>query len=292
MSEWIDVSVYAAMIASYWFVSARWAQAMMLQMIADRNEDWLAANRERIGTLLRGRWMVGSTWFMWACYAWGTISLFVLLARQLGLWPQSLAPMTTGSQPWEVLKDTHSSLLIVGLLCYLAIIVASTRLIRKDVPLAERRRASLTPRTIHDFVPRWFSIGVYVLVGIHLAAWIIVGTLGLSSSPDFWVRFAGPVAFSAIFLLIANATVNRRFSDFLGMHDRRVGVRFAFGSLIYVQFMFGLRLVGEVAGPSFEVDRFLHLSLGVMLVVAMVALMGMGGRGPREQKFALSPRRI
>jgi hypothetical protein len=286
MTEWIDFSVYAAMIVAYWFGSAGWARAMTLQMIADRNEDWLAANGERAATLLRGRWMVGSTWFRRACYAWGAISLAVLLARQLGVWPASVPP--AGSQHWEVLKDAHATLLITGLICYLAVIVVATRLIRKDVPLAERRRASLTPRVMHDFVPRWFCTGTYVLVGIHLTAWIVVGMLGLSSSPDFWIRFSAPVVFSGIVLLIAHATVDRRFSDFVGMHDRRLGIRFAFGSLIYVQFMFGLRLYGEVVGPSFEVDRFMHLSLVLMLVVATVALMFTARHDPR----GLSPRRV
>jgi hypothetical protein len=283
MTEWIDFSVYAAMIVAYWFVSASWARAMTLQMVADRNEGWLAANNERAAALLRGRWMVGSAWFRWACFAWGAISLAVLLARQLGAWPASVtAP--TGSRHWEALKDAHATLLIIGLLCYFAIIVVSTRLIQKDVPLAERRRASLTPRTMHDFVPRWFSLCVYLLVGIHLSAWIVVGLLGLSSSPDFWIRFTAPVAFSAVVLVIAFATVDRRFSDFVGMHDRRLGIRFAFGSLIYVQFMFALRLYGEIVGPSFDVDRFMHLSLAFMLVVAMIALMIV----PRREAYLAS----
>jgi hypothetical protein len=271
MTEWIDFAVYAAMIVAYWFVFARWAQAVAVQMVADRNEDWLAANGESVATLLRGRWMVGSTWFLWSCYGWGAVSLAVLLARQIGAWPAFLSSQTAGSQPWEVLKDAHAIPLIIGLLCYFVIVVASTWLIQKDVPLAERRRASLTPRTMHDFVPRWFSIGTYVLVGIHLTAWIIVGVLGLSSSADFWIRFTAPVVFSAIVLLIAHATVDRRFSDFLGVHDRRIGIRFAFGSLIYVQIMFALRLYGEIVGPSFDVDRFMHLALVSMLVVAILA---------------------
>ncbi len=288
MTEWIDFSLYAAMSIAYWSVSAGWARTTSLQMVADRNEDWLAANSERAAALLRGRWMVGSAWFQWSCCGWGAISLAVLLARQMGAWPASLSSATAGSQPWEVLKDAHATLLIIGLLCYFTVIVVSTRLIQKDVPLAERRRASLTPRTMHDFVPRWFAIGAYALVGIHLAAWTVVGIFGLSSSPDFWIRFTAPVAFSAIMLLIAHATVDRRFSDFVGMHDRRLGIRFAFGSLIYVQFMFGLRLYGEVVGPSFEADRFIHLSLVFMLVVAMIVLMLVGKRDQRGLKPALS----
>ncbi len=81
MSEWIDVSIYAAMIVSYWFVFAGWAQAMTLEMVTDRNADWLAANHERAATLLRGRWMVGSTWFLWSCYAWGALSVALFCWR-------------------------------------------------------------------------------------------------------------------------------------------------------------------------------------------------------------------
>ena len=45
MTEWIDFSVYAAMIAAYWFVFAGWASPLALQMAADRNEEWMSANR-------------------------------------------------------------------------------------------------------------------------------------------------------------------------------------------------------------------------------------------------------
>jgi hypothetical protein len=290
MTEWIDFALYAAMSTTYWIVSAGWARAVALQMVADRNEEWLAADGERAAALLRGRWMVGSTWFRWACYAWSAISLAVLLAWQMGIWPASPASGTFGNQRWEVLKDAHATMLIIGLLGYFAIVVVSTRLIQKDVPLAERRRASLTPRTMRDFVPRWFSIGVYVLVGAHLATWIVVALRGVSSSPDFWIRFTALVTLSAILLLVARATVDRRFSDFLGMHDRRLGMRFAFGSLIGVQFMFGLRLFGEVSAPSFEVERVTHLALSLMLMVAMLALVMTARHDTRRLKPTLSPR--
>jgi hypothetical protein len=232
--------------------------------------------------------MVGSTWFRWACYAWGAISLAVLLAWQVGVWPESVSSVTARSQQWEVLKDAHATMLIIGLVGYFAIIVVSTRLMQKDVPLAERRRASLTPRTMRDFVPRWFSIGACLLVGVHLAAWLVVAILGLSSSPDFWTRFTALAVLSAVILVVAQATVDRRFSDYLGMHDRRLGIRFAFVSLICVQFMFGLRLFGEVSAPSFEVERLTHLSLSLMLVMAMLALAITARHDTRGLKPALS----
>jgi hypothetical protein len=272
MTEWIDFSVYAAMTIVYWFGSARWASALALQTVADRNEEWLTANRDRARTLLGSRWLVRSRWFLWSCYAWGTVSLAVLLAIQVGVWPQFLSTATRTSQMWAVLKDAHSTLLIVGLLCYFTVVVASARQVAKIVPLPERRQATLTPRSIKDFVPLWFRRATYVLIGVHLAGWVVVGALGVYSTPGFWVRFAGPVSFSGIFLLIAHAMVFRRSSDSVMFHDRRLGVRFAFGSLIYAQFMFALRLYGEIAGPSSDVDRTMHLALVAMLVLGMLLL--------------------
>jgi hypothetical protein len=48
-------------------------------------------------------------------------------------------------------------------------------------------------------------------------------------------------------------------------------VRFYMASLIHAQIMFALRLYGEVVGPSFEVDRTMHLALVLMVVLAMLA---------------------
>ena len=273
MTEWIDFSVYAAMNAMYWFVSAGWASAWVLQMVADRNDEWLTVNQERAHILLPGRWLVGSRWFQWSCYAWGSVSLAILLAIQVDAWPpQFLSAATRASPRWEVLKEAHSTLLIIGLVCYFAVTVVSMRRVAKDVPLPERRRATLTPRTVSDFVPRWFRMVTYALIGAHLAGWVVVGTLGLYATPGFWVRFAGPVTFTGIFLLIAHAMVDRRASDALGVHDRRLGVRFAFGSLIYAQVMFAIRLYAEIVGPSFDVDRAMHLALVLMLVLGMALL--------------------
>jgi hypothetical protein len=66
--------------------------------------------------------------------------------------------------------------------------------------------------------------------------------------------------------------VHLRASDTLGVPDRRLGVYFVFGSLIYAQLMFALRLYGEVVGPSFDVDRALHLTLSATLVLGMLLL--------------------
>ena len=38
MTEWIDFSVYAAMIAAYWFVFAGWASPLALQIGRARSQ--------------------------------------------------------------------------------------------------------------------------------------------------------------------------------------------------------------------------------------------------------------
>ena len=117
--------------------------------------------------------------------------------------------------------------------------------------------------------------------------------MGLSTVPGFWVRFVGPVVFSGIFLVVAHANVNRRVSDFFGFPDRRLAVRFTFGALIYAQFMFALRLYGEVVGPSFEVNRAMHLALVLGTVLAMAALaLTTSKSGPNGMKSFLFPRRV
>ena len=46
--------------------------------------------------------------------------------------------------------------------------------------------------------------------------------------------------------------------------------------------MFALRLYGEIAGPSFEVDRAMHLALGLILIAAMLTVVILGRSGPRR----------
>jgi hypothetical protein len=292
MTEWIDFSLYAAMTAMYWFVSAGWASRLALQIAADRNEEWLADNQEQAAALLRGRWLMGSAWFMTSCYAWAAVSLAILLARQVGAWPDFLAMATVGNPRWEALKDVHAALLIAGLLYYFAVVLVSSRRVRMDVPVAERRQATLTPRTLNALVPRWLSTGTYALMTVHLGAWVVVGVLGLSAAPGFWMRFAAPAVFTGIFLLLAYANLDRRVSDALWVHDQRQGARFAFASLIYIQVMFALRLYGDVAEPSFDIDRVSHLVLALMLILAMVALVFASKHGSHGLKPALPRGRV
>ncbi len=98
--------------------------------------------------------------------------------------------------------------------------------------------------------------------------------------------------FSGIFLVVAHANVNRGVSAFFGFPHRRLAARFTFGALIYAQFMFALRLYGEVVGPSFEVNRAMHLALVLGTVLAIAALAPTSKTGPNGMKSFLSPERV
>jgi len=268
--EWIDFSLYAALIATFWFVFALRTPQFVLGMIAGRNLDWLTSNKDRAGALLRGRWLAGSRYFLWFCYAWGTLGLFALSAVQVDAVPQSILRFVHGGPKWEVLKDVNSAMFISGLLCYFACLGVALRRIRDEVPLAQRRHASLQPRSVGHFIPRWVRAGTYTVVAVHLAAWMVVGTLGLYPVPGFWVRFMAPIGYSAIFIVIARAMVMWRPSRLSNAAERRWGVRFAFAALVYVQVRFAIQLYGEIAGAPLGMDRLLHL--GVVLCVLLMML--------------------
>lgn len=289
MTEWVDFFVYAAFAVMFWFVCARWSSQLVLPMIGDRNADWLAGNRELAASLLGGRWLVGSSWFLSSCYAWGAVSLVVLFTAQLGVWPLSLST-AFGSQQWEVLKEAHTMLLIAGLVYYFGCVGVAAMRIRKDVPLATRRQASLARRSVNDFVPRWVWTTAFALVAVQLTAWAVVGALGLYSTPGFWLRFSGPAAFSAILIGVARAMVTQRPTHFSAPDGRRWGVRFACASLIYAQIRFALQLYKEV-DTTFEVARAMHLTLVLALVVVMLAIALVSRNGRRmDAPFAPAAR--
>jgi hypothetical protein len=220
------------------------------------------------------RQLTGSRWFLWSCYAWGALSLAVLLAFQMGLWPRALSPSAPATEKWMVLKDINSSMLIVGLVYFFGCVGVFTRRLKKDVPLAASRNATLEPRSLDDFIPRWVRVVTYTLVGVHLAAWVSVGVLGLYSAPGFWARLAAPIVFFGIFFFFARVSVARppmAMDRIFGPGYRRGEVRFGFAMAICTNAMFALQLYQEVAGTvAFEVDRALHLGLVLLIVCGIL----------------------
>ena len=264
MSVWIDFLIYTVLILTVWIGVPALGSRFMLPLLADRNADWPAAHPEAAKALTANRW------FLWSM-AWGLVSLGVLTAFQFGLWPDALA--LSEADQWMALKDINSVLLITGLLGAAGWAAAFAVRVRNEVPLGEHRQATLEPRCIDDFVPRWVRIATYALIGVHLAVWVVVGALERSTIPGFWFRCAAPFVFSGLLFFITRAGVSRRpnaLDRIVGPGYRREEVRLGFTLLINAQIMFGLRLFGEVAGPdAFDADRAMHLGL-VVFVIALL----------------------
>ena len=137
--------------------------------------------------------------------------------------------------------STNNTLLSVGLLGYLGGAAIFMRWLRRAVPPSERRQATLQPRFIDDYVPRWFRRLVHVAVVAHLATWLIVGaTDRLRNSafrPDFWPAFAGILVMTILLFVLCRASVMRRptvMDKSSGFDYRRAEIRVAFAIQLVV----------------------------------------------------------
>jgi pimeloyl-ACP methyl ester carboxylesterase len=286
--EWIDFSIYAALIVTFWFVFATWAPRFVLSMVANRNLDWLTANRDRAEVFCTERWLVGRGYFRLACYVWGTISLLVLLAVQVEALSGLILRLLQGSPKWEILEDVNSAMLIAGLVWFFGCLGLAWRRVQQEVPLAQHRRASLVPRSVGESVPAWLRAGIYTLMAVHLGAWVFVGVFELYTAPGFWLRILAPLMFSGMMLVIAHMMVNARPAQFSGPLDRRLGVRFVFAALVYVQVRFAIQLYSEIAGASFAIDRAMHLSVVIWVLIMMLLVALDASRAAKQSVVAFS----
>ncbi len=278
MSEWIDFALDAFQIVLLWVLFPRQSVKFTVPAIMDRDPAWPAAHPEAVQAIARSRWFVKTF------YTWAALSIGVLLAVRLGIWPSA-----ANSPSWEVLKDVHGALLIVGILGYSVCFLYWTRWLTANVPLAEQRRATLKPRAVSDYVPSAWRIATEVLTAVHLAAWLIVPALGFSVDADYWATFAFVVALTVLFAITAHWTPRRRpnYGDRLfGESYRRVELR-----VVYAMRLAPLVLAGVVLGETvtgLDLARAGHL-LGVLCVsgfaLAFLRLrpleLGGGARGPQ-----------
>ena len=225
MSEWIDFCVYATLPVIVCIALPRWGARFTRPMLNDRNPQWTAANPEVVARLESGGW------WMKIIQAWGIISVLVLLAFRLDLQPRVLSPQSLGTPSWEVLMTTSNLLLAVGLviLCYGG--VSSYRWVKRLVPLAERRRATLTPRNLDDFVPRWLRYLIYGLVAANLLARPLVDAYYPGHLKEVWGPVAIQVFLSALAFLCTLGGVARapnQFDRALGPAYRRMEVHLGF----------------------------------------------------------------
>ena len=222
MSEWIDLAIYVTFIVLIFVLLPRHGRQFTLPMIADRNSEWLARNRDVVARLERSRW------FLNACYLWAAISIAALLGVTLEL----IAPPFEAAAPkWEVLKDLNSTFAIVGFLGWGVCALLWFRWLGTHVPAAETRRATLKPRRVGDYVALPWRVAVEALTVLNLGVWVAVGALGLAGGAKFWGGVAFLVGLSAFFAIYAYRVPARRpgyLDRVFGETYRRSEVRIAY----------------------------------------------------------------
>jgi hypothetical protein len=270
MTEWVDFSVYAALNVSLWFVLPAWSSQFTALYVTDRNPEWVVSHPE-VATRLLGR-----GWFQWILGAWGALCLAALLAVQAGALPPALATKLANQPAWEALKDLNSVLLLPGLLLFPVPALLFQRWLHRTVPLADRRTATLDRRTLDDFVPRSIQLAVYVLVGIVVIAWLLVGVMQLYSSSIFWGRFAFLVAMTPAFAFFVRLGVNRAphsLDRLLGPRFRAGEVRFGFAMHLLPPVIGAVRLYEEVTNTLFvDINRAMHLGVALIVTVWVLRL--------------------
>lgn len=268
MTSWIDLLVYTALIVAVWFALPTWSARLTLAIATDRNPAWATAHPESTTKL---GW---SHRFLWLCYFWGVLSVACLVALQSGALERIFSTSLLGAEQWERLKALNSLLLAVGLVGFGGGQVALARRLKRVVPLAERRQASLERRSIDDFISRPVRIAAYTLVGLQAAAWLVVGLGGDHDGARIWSGFASLIVFSTIFFSLTRLSVARSpmaLDRILGASYRRAEVRSAFVVEICVAVMFALRLYGEVGEAPFEIERLNHLALAILVTAGLLA---------------------
>jgi hypothetical protein len=264
MSEWIDVLVYASQIFLFWVFLPRQGKSFTRAMIADRNASWASAHPEIVLRLERSSWLINTY------YAYAAASVAWLLLITLGV----VSPLRTDVPKWEVLKDLHGTLMLVGVLGWLLALLAWTRWLAKHVPLATTRRATLRPRLVSDYVSRAWRVVVEVLTALHLSLWLTVPAFGITVDRAYWGRFAFIAAVTMLFAAIAALTPRRRpgYADrIFGEAYRRAELKVAY-ILRVTPLIAGAMMLGERV-LDLEVDRVGHLILTCVISTILLVFL-------------------
>jgi CubicO group peptidase (beta-lactamase class C family) len=270
MTDWIDVALYAVLLGIMWFglpgVNARYA----LPVIEHRNPDWLAAHHAV------ARRKAESPWFQRSCLVLGSLSLAALVAVKIGAWPAALSAPAFEPERWMVLSDVFTMLAMVWVVYFMSAGALFNRWLTREVPLTARRKATLEPRSLDAYVPRPLQLVVFLLVGLHLAAWVVTGVLGLYSTSAFWGTLPFQFVIALILLFIARAIAQRRpnvMDQIFGSAFRRTEVRYAFVAQL-VPLMNGCaRLYEQWTGtPAPALDRASRLGLVIVMIGMTIPL--------------------
>src|SRR3954469_19509492 len=176
MTDWIDFAVYAIFLIALYFLQPAMQRRMFEPMLIDRNAEWVAAHPDLV------RKMAARRWPFWLSYALGAASLAALASAQLGLWQPPMMSNGTALPGWMWLWTLAMGAMFVAILVGAPIGIASHFQLKRLVPVAARRQATLERRSLDTSVPRWMQRATYALVLIRLAAWVIAGVLGTHTS--------------------------------------------------------------------------------------------------------------
>ena len=270
MTDWIDFAVYVTFLIALFFVQPAIQRRMFEPMLIDRNAEWVAAHPDAV------RKMVARRWPFRLSYALGAASLAVLAGAQLGLWQPPIMHNGTALPKWMWLWSLAMDAMLVAILVGAPIGIASHFQLKRLVPVATRRQATLERRSLDTSVPRWIQLATYALVLISLAAWIIAGVLGTHTSPIFWVRLAIMFVLSGFFFMVTRAMVARRanaMDRIFGPGYRPWEVRMTFATQILPPIVGAMRLYEEVTGTQlFDMSRAVQLLLAAFIAYWVIRM--------------------
>jgi hypothetical protein len=270
MTDWIDFAVYATFLFALYFAQPTAQQRLIVPLLADRNAEWVAAHPDVV------RRIAASRWRLWLSYGLGGISLGLLASYQLGLW--HVPPNRDGFVPpkWAMLWDLAMAGLVTSMVIGGAVGLLAHFAIKRLVPVAPRRQATLERRSLDTSVPRWLQHVTFALVAINLMAWTVAGILGMHSSPIFWSRVAIIFGLSGFFFLATRAMVARRanvLDRIFGPAHRTWEVRITFSTQLLPPMIGALRLYEEVAATQLlDLSRAAQLALAVFLTFWLLSL--------------------
>jgi hypothetical protein len=266
MNEWIDFAVYSTQLIVCLLVTSRWAARFKGAVVADRNPEWAATHPQVVASLQRT-----SAWNL-VIQAWAIFSVLVLLAYRLDLQP--LALQSPGTPGWRTLLATAYLLLGVGFALFGMGAAVFTHWLKRNVPLAERRHASLTPRSLDAFVPRWLKLVVFGLLIASVAARPVAGQFYPDQVGDVRGGFLFSLTTACMLFLTVAISVRRRptvFDRVLGSDYRIREVRACF-ALMTFHALGGLAVLWlDIAG--IDVRRFSGVIFSAMVTAVLASLM-------------------
>jgi hypothetical protein len=267
MSEWIDFCVYTVQALLLWIAMPRWLARFTRPSVIDRNPEWAAANEHTILLLERGGW------WRKAIQTWGILSIFVLLLCRIDRMP--LPIFTRQHTPsWEVLMTTSNLLLMAGFVLFGYGVFLFMRWLKSNVPLSERRQATLVPRTVDHYIARWAQYTIYAAVLAGLAARPLADLLRPGHLHNVWGSFFTGLGMSVVLFFVAVGSVLRpenHMDRVLGSSYRRMEVRLCFALMAYLTALGVVSLYLEMSG--IDTKRYGSLMVALFVCVTLVTCM-------------------